>query len=379
LIIAILKETKSGENRVALSPDIAKQLVNAGFTVQVENGAGERASFSNLNYTNAGANIVDDAASLLQSADIVLKVNAPSVSEAVLMKQNSILISFLFAYTVPDLLKTLNERSITSFSMDAVPRISRAQKMDALSSQTNLAGYKAVIEAANASGKIFPMLMTAAGTISPSKVLIFGAGVAGLQAIATAKRLGSVVEVTDVRPETKEQIESLGGKFLEVPNTEGGVKMEGGYAREVSKEFLEKQKALIAQRIREADIVITTALVPGKKAPVLVTQEMVESMKAGSVIVDMAVEWGGNCELSKKDETVVVHGVKILGFSNLASLLPVNASELYARNISTLLLHLATKDGFKWEMEEEITKGSLITHKGELVHAFTKGILLKTA
>ena len=379
MIIAIPKETKSGENRVALSPDIIKQLVNAGFTVQVENGAGERASFSNQNYTNAGAHIVDDAASLLQSADIVLKVNAPSLQEAALMKQGSILISFLFAYTVPDLLKTLNDRSITSFSMDAVPRISRAQKMDALSSQTNLAGYKAVIEAANASGKIFPMLMTAAGTISPSKVLIFGAGVAGLQAIATAKRLGSVVEVTDVRPETKEQIESLGGKFLEVPNTEGGVKMEGGYAREVSKEFLEKQKALIAQRIREADIVITTALVPGKKAPVLVTKEMVESMKTGSVIVDMAVEWGGNCELSKKDETVVAHGVKILGFSNLAALLPVNASELYARNISTLLLHLATKDGFKWEMEEEITKGSLITHKGELVHEFTKGILLKTA
>jgi H+-translocating NAD(P) transhydrogenase subunit alpha len=379
LIIAIPKETNSGENRVALSPDIVKQLVNTGFTIQVENGAGEKASFSNQNYTNAGASIVDNASSLLPSADIVLKVNAPSVQEAALMKQGSVLISFLFAYTVPNLLQTLNERSITSFSMDAVPRITRAQKMDALSSQTNLAGYKAVIEAANASGKIFPMLMTAAGTISPSKVLIFGAGVAGLQAIATAKRLGAVVEVTDVRPETKEQIESLGGKFLEVPNTEGGVKTEGGYAREVSKEFLEKQKALIAQRIREADIVITTALVPGKKAPVLVTKEMVESMKTGSVIVDMAVEWGGNCELSKKDEIVVEHGVKIMGFSNLAALLPVNASELYARNISTLLLHLATKDGFKWEMEEEITKGSLITHKGELVHEFTKGILLKTA
>jgi H+-translocating NAD(P) transhydrogenase subunit alpha len=377
LIIAILKETKTGENRVALTPDIVKQLVKTGFTIQVETDAGAKASFSNQNYLDAGATIVDNATTLLANADIVLKVNAPALSEAALMKQGAVLISFLFAYTVPDLLETLNKKAISAFSMDAVPRITRAQKMDALSSQTNLAGYKAVIEAANASGKIFPMLMTAAGTIKPSNVLIFGAGVAGLQAIATAKRLGAVVEVTDVRPETKEQIESLGGKFLEVPNTEGGVKTEGGYAREVSAAFLEKQKALIQQRIREADIVITTALVPGKKAPVLVTKDMVESMKAGSVIVDMAVEWGGNCELSKKDETLVVHGVTIIGVSNLASSLPVNASELYARNISTLLLHLATHDGFKWEMEEEITKGSLITHQGDLVHEFTKGILAK--
>ena len=378
MIIAIPKETKAGENRVALTPDIVKQLVKSGFTIEIETGAGERASFSNQNYIDAGATIVDNAATLLASADVVLKVNAPSVAEAALVKQGSVLMSFLFAYTVPDLLETLNQRSITAFSMDAVPRITRAQKMDALSSQTNLAGYKAVIEAANASGKIFPMMMTAAGTIKPSKVLIFGAGVAGLQAIATAKRLGAVVEVTDVRPETKEQIESLGGKFLEVPNTEGGVKTEGGYAREVSAAFLEKQKDLIRQRIREADIVITTALVPGKKAPVLVTKDMVESMKTGSVIVDMAVEWGGNCELSKKDETYVTNGVTIIGVSNLASQLPVNASELYARNISTLLLHLATKEGFKWEMEEEITKGSLITHQGALVHAFTKEILQRT-
>ncbi len=379
MIIAIPKETKAGENRVALTPDIVKQLVKAGFIIEIETGAGERASFSNQSYIDAGATMADNAATLLASADIVLKVNAPSVAEALMMKQGSVLISFLFAYTVPDLLETLNQRSIAAFSMDAVPRISRAQKMDALSSQTNLAGYKAVIEAANASGKIFPMMMTAAGTIKPSKVLIFGAGVAGLQAIATAKRLGAVVEVTDVRPETKEQIESLGGKFLEVPNTEGGVKTEGGYAREVSKEFLEKQKDLIRQRIREADIVITTALVPGKKAPVLVTKDMVESMKSGSVIVDMAVEWGGNCELSKKDETYVTNGVTIIGVSNLASQLPVNASELYARNISTLLLHLATKDGFKWELDEEITSGSLITHQGTLVHSFTKGILQHAA
>lgn len=376
MIVAIPKETKLFENRVSLTPDIVKQLVKAGMTVHVESGAGERASFSNQNYMDAGAEIVANATTLLVDADVVLKVNAPSVSEAEMLKQGSVLISFLYAYTIPEVIDALNKKSVSSFSMDAVPRITRAQKMDALSSQTNLAGYKAVLMAANASGKIFPLMMTAAGTITPAKVLIFGAGVAGLQAIATAKRLGAVVEVTDVRPETKEQVESLGGRFLEVADTEG-VKAEGGYVRELSKEFLEKQQALIRHRIKEADIVITTALVPGKKAPVLITNDMVETMKRGSVIVDMAVEWGGNCELSRKDETVVAHGVNILGVSNLPAALPVNASELYARNISTLLLHLADKNGFKWEMEEEITKGSLITHKGELVHTFTKDILQK--
>ncbi len=378
MILAVPKETKKGENRVALTPDIVKQLVKAGFTVNVETQAGNRASFSDANYADNGAEIVNDAASLMSQADVVLKVNAPSVSEALLLKEGSALISFLYAYTVPELLAMLKKRHIAAYSMDAVPRISRAQKMDALSSQTNLAGYKAVIAAANASGKIFPLMMTAAGTITPAKVLIFGAGVAGLQAIATAKRLGAIVEVTDVRPETKEQVESLGGRFITVENTEG-VKTEGGYAREVSKDFLEKQQALIQQRIRDMDIVITTALVPGKKAPVLVTEDMVKSMKTGSVIVDMAVEWGGNCTLSQKDETIVVHGVTIIGESNLPAQLPVNASELYARNISTLLLHLATKDGFKGDMEEDITKGSLITYQGAIVHAFTNEILAKTS
>ena len=375
MIVAVPKETKSFENRVALTPDIAKQLIKTGMTVRIESGAGERASFSNQNYIDAGAEIIPDFKDLYANADVILKVNAPSVYEAEMLKEGSVLISFLYAYTIPNVIEALNKKNIQAFSMDAVPRITRAQKMDALSSQTNLAGYKAVLMAANASGKIFPMMSTAAGTITPAKVLIFGAGVAGLQAIATAKRLGAVVEVTDVRPETKEQVESLGGRFLEVAGE--GVKTEGGYAKEVSKEFLEKQKTLIRQRIKEADIVITTALVPGKKAPVLVTSDMVESMKMGAVIVDMAVEWGGNCELSRKDETVTTHGVTIIGVSNLPALLPVNASELYARNISTLLLHLVNENGFKWEIEEEITKGSLITHNGELVHAFTKEILEK--
>ena len=243
--------------------------------------------------------------------------------------------------------------------MDAIPRISRAQKMDALSSQANLAGYKAVVLCADTLGKILPMMTTAAGTIRPSKVVIFGAGVAGLQAIATAKRLGAVVEVSDIRPETKEQVQSLGGKFIEVKGDDS-IKIEGGYVKGVSEEFLKRQQELVAKHIKEADIVITTALIPGKKAPLLVTEEMVKSMKNGSVILDMAVEQGGNVTGSELNQTVQKNGVTIIGESNIPSLLPMNASDLYAKNIQTFLLHLTTKDGFKWEMEEEITKGSLI-------------------
>lgn len=374
--IAVPKETKPLERRVALTPDVVKSLQKAGFSCLIETGAGEASYFSDESYQQAGALIVPDVAMALAEADIVLKVNAPDVADVALMKEGAVLISYLYAYTIPEVVDALNRRKIAAFSMDAVPRISRAQKMDALSSQANLAGYKSVLLGANALGKIFPLMMTAAGTITPARVLVFGAGVAGLQAIATAKRLGAVVEATDVRPETKEQVESLGGRFLQVEGAEG-VKTEGGYAREVSADYLQKQQQLIKERIKEADIAITTALVIGKKAPILITEEMVKSMKTGSVIVDMAVESGGNCELSELNRTVVRHGVTIIGESNLPSLLPVNASELYAKNISTLLLHLANKDGFKWEFEEDITKGSLITYQGELVHSFTKEILTK--
>lgn len=372
--IGVLKETKEYERRVALTPDVIKQLVKKGFEVQVEQGAGLLSSIADTDYEAAGAAIVSKTVAC--QSDVVLKVNAPTIDEAEAMKEGAISISFLYAYTVPELLAVFNKKKIATFSMDAVPRISRAQKMDALSSQANLAGYKTVLLGANALGKIFPLMMTAAGTITPAKVLIFGAGVAGLQAVATAKRLGAVVEVTDVRPETKEQVESLGGRFLTVEGVEG-VKVEGGYAKEVSAEFLAKQKALVEERIKEADIVITTALVIGKKAPILVSEEMVKSMKMGSVIVDMAVESGGNCAISEIHQTVVKHGVTIIGLANLPSLLPVNASQLYAVNISTLLLHLADKEAFKWEMSEEITKGSLITYQGETVHEFTKSILSK--
>ncbi len=373
--LAVIKETKEFERRVALTPDVIKQLVKKEFKVTVEKGAGLLSSFSDEDYLAVGATISPDLKTACQ-AEVIMKVNSFTVEEVSLMKEGAICLSFMYAYTIPEVLEAMNKKKITSFSMDAVPRISRAQKMDALSSQANLAGYKTVLLGANALGKIFPLMMTAAGTITPSKVLIFGAGVAGLQAIATAKRLGAIVEVTDVRPETKEQVESLGGRFLTVEGAED-VKVEGGYAKEVSAEFLQKQKELIQEKIKDADLVITTALVIGKKAPVLVSEEMVKSMKAGSVIVDMAVESGGNCALSEKNQTVVKHNVTIIGESNLPSLLPVNASQLYATNISTLLLHLADKEGFKWEMDEEITKGSLITHEGKTVHEFTLSILAK--
>jgi NAD(P) transhydrogenase subunit alpha len=366
VIIAVPKETKARENRVSLTPDVVKELVGKGFAIHVERGAGEKSFLADNLYEAAGAVLVDQQTVFGQS-DVVLAVNAPDVAAIAQMKSGSILISVLFASSSPDTIAAIERAGITAFSMDAVPRISRAQKMDALSSQSNLAGYKTVLLAANALGKIFPMLMTAAGTVKPAKVVIMGAGVAGLQAIATAKRLGAIVEVSDIRPETKEQVQSLGGIFIELKGDDS-MKTEGGYVKDVSEDFLKKQQALISKHVADADIVITTALIPGKKAPLLITEDMVKAMRAGSVIVDMAVEQGGNCAISEVNENVVKHGVTIIGESNLPSLLPLNASQLYAKNISTLLVHLANKDSFLWEMEEEITKGSLIVHQGKAVH-----------
>lgn len=365
--VCVPKEKNDFERRVSLTPDVVAALVKSGFEVLVEKDAGLNSYFDNSAYEKAGARLINDASSLYGEADVVLKVNAPAPAEIGSMKKGAVLISLMYAATNPELVEACAKQGISAFSMDAIPRISRAQKMDVLSSQANLAGYKAVILGAAALGKIFPLLMTAAGTIKPSKVVIMGAGVAGLQAIATAKRLGAIVEVSDIRPETKEQVESLGGKFIEVKGDDS-VKIEGGYVKGVSEEFLKKQQALIAKHISEADLVITTALVPGRKAPVLVTEEMVKSMKMGSVIVDMAVSQGGNCVLSEVNKTVVKNGVTIIGESNIPSLLPLNASELYAKNIQAFLVHLATKDAFKWEMDEEITKGSLIVHNGQIVH-----------
>lgn len=363
MLLGIPTETKEKECRVSVTPDVCAQLVKAGFQAVVQKGAGLNSYYSDEQYVSAGAVMIDEANDLYGKADVILKVNAPLPEEIAQMKEGAVLISFMWAATNPELVEACVKQKISAFSMDAIPRISRAQKMDALSSQANLAGYKSVIMGANALGKIFPLLMTAAGTIKPSKVVIFGAGVAGLQAIATAKRLGAIVEVTDIRPETKEQVESLGGKFIEVKG-DASIKIEGGYVKGVSEDFLKKQQELVARHVAEADLVITTALIPGKKAPVLVTEDMVRKMRMGSVIVDMAVEQGGNCTLSELNKTVVKHGVTIIGESNIPSLLPLNASDLYAKNIQTFLLHLAGKDGFKWEMEEEITKGSLIVHNG---------------
>jgi NAD(P) transhydrogenase subunit alpha len=366
MIIGIPNETKPGENRISITPDVVKQLIKAGWQVFIEDGAGLRAHFSNEMYQSAGAS-VKSKNEVFSTSDVVCSVNAPAVNDIASMKKEAVLISYLFALSNPQTVEACASAGISAFSVDAIPRISRAQKMDALSSQANLAGYKAVLMAANAIGKIFPMMTTAAGTIRPSKVVIFGAGVAGLQAIATAKRLGAVVEVTDIRPETKEQVESLGGKFIVVKGDES-VKIEGGYVKGVSEDFLKRQQELVAKHVADADVVITTALIPGKKAPLLVTDEMVKSMRHGSVIVDMATEQGGNVQGSEMNKTVVKHHVTIVGEANITSQLPSVASDLYARNILAFLTHLASKDGFKYEMEEEITKGSLITFKGQIVH-----------
>jgi H+-translocating NAD(P) transhydrogenase subunit alpha len=363
MIIGIPKESKLKEKRVAISPEVAKELIKKGFKVQIEKEAGLTSFYKDSDYVEHGATIVS-ADEVYKYSDIVLKVNAPLESEIALMKKEAVLISFIYALSNPNLIDACSKAGITVFSMDAVPRISRAQKMDALSSQANLAGYKAVTICADHLGKILPMMTTAAGTIKPAKVVIFGAGVAGLQAIATAKRLGAVVEVSDIRPETKEQVESLGGKFIEVKGDES-LKMEGGYVKGVSEDFLKKQQELVGKHVADADIVITTALIPGKKAPVLVTDDMLNKMRFGSVVLDMAVEQGGNVVGSILNETVQKNGVTIIGESNLPSLLPMNASALYAKNIQTLLLHLADENGFKFEMDEEITKGSCIVLKGE--------------
>lgn len=363
--LGVPKETKFKENRVALTPDVIKSLIKKGFEVVVESGAGNGAYYSDETFTAAGAQVGDTKAAF--GCEVVLKVNPPTAEEVALMKSGSILISFMWAATNAAMVEACCKAGISAFSMDAVPRISRAQKMDALSSQANLAGYKAVLLAADTIGKILPMMTTAAGTIRPCKVVIFGAGVAGLQAIATAKRLGAVVEVTDIRPETKEQVESLGGKFIEVKG-DASIKIEGGYVKGVSDEFLKMQQELVAKHVKEADIVITTALIPGRKAPVLVTADMVKSMRNGSVIVDMAVEQGGNVVGSELNKTVNTGGVTIIGEGNIPALLPMNASDLYAKNVEAFLLHLADKDKFKWEMEEDITKGSLIVHNGTAVH-----------
>jgi H+-translocating NAD(P) transhydrogenase subunit alpha len=380
LIIAVPKEILAGENRVATVPDVVPKLIKAGFEIQIEKNAGINAGFTDEKYKAAGAKIVDNLQELYSSADIVFKVQRPmdhpeqNKHELDLMKEGTILVTFLYPLNYPEAAKKCAEKGINVICMDMIPRTTLAQKMDALSSQANIAGYKSVVMCADTLGKIFPLMMTAAGTISPAKVVIMGAGVAGLQALGTARRLGAVVEVSDIRPAVKEEVQSLGGKFIEVEADEN-MQDAGGYAKEASEEFLKKQKELIFKHITEADIVITTALVPGKKAPVLVTEEMVKNMRPGSVILDMAVEFGGNCEVSEKGKMVKKYGVNIIGEPNLPSLVPNHSSEMYSKNLLSLITHIGKEGQVTLNLEDEIVKGSLITHNKEVINPRVKELL----
>ncbi len=380
MVIAVPKEIMPGEKRVSIVPDVASKLIKKGFQVNVENHAGLAAGFTNDQYEAAGVKIVDRAAELYNSAEIILKVQRPiedvesGKNEMDLLKEGQLLVAFTYILHYPETAKKLAEKKVNLISMEMIPRTTLAQKMDALSSQANISGYKSVILSANYLGKIFPLMMTAAGTIQPARVVIMGAGVAGLQALGTARRLGAIVEVSDIRPSVKEEVQSLGGRFIEV-DTDENMQDEGGYAKEASEEFLKKQKELIFKHVTEADIVITTALVPGKKAPVLVTEEMVKEMKPGSVVLDMAVEFGGNCEVSEKDQTVVKHDVTIIGESNLPSLVATNASEVYSKNILALIDHISKEGNIKYNFEDEIVKGSVICYNGEVVGERVKGLV----
>jgi NAD(P) transhydrogenase subunit alpha len=378
--IGIPKEIAKGERRVALVPDTVTKLVASGMEVLVEAGAGEEANFTDEMYREAGATLSPDAASLLSGAEVVLKVQGPAMNESLgkheveMMAEGVTLIAFLQPLTNLDLVRMLKVKGITSFSMDTVPRIARAQSMDALSSMSSLAGYKAAIMAASSLAKYFPMMITAAGTYAPSKGLVLGAGVAGLQAIATARRLGAVMQAFDVRPIVKEQVESLGATFVGLPQ-EDATEDAGGYAKELAEESQRRERELIHEHARGVDFIITTALIPGRPAPLLITEDMVKDMQRGSVIVDIAAETGGNCELTEPGAEVIKHGVLILGPQNLPSSMPLHASQMYSRNISNLFLHLVSHDQLDLDFDDAITRGCCITHQGNVVYGPTQALL----
>ena len=373
--VGVPKERLPQELRVAISPDTIKKMVALGFTVTIESGAGEGASFSDDAFKNAGAEISNDVSKVLGAADIVLKVRPPvidsNIDEISLLKSGTILISNLEAIANKPIIDLLAKSGITAFALELLPRITRAQSMDILSSQSNLAGYKAIIDAAGELGRAFPMMMTAAGTIPPAKVFVMGVGVAGLQAIATAKRMGAVVTATDVRPATREQVESLGARFLEVDAAmERDAQTNNGYAKEMPPEYFQKQKSKVAEHIKKQDVVVTTALIPGKPAPKLINEEMLQSMSVGSVVVDLAVEAGGNCELSECGKILQKYGITIMGHANVPSRIAEDASTLYAKNILnfiTPLIDLETKE-LNIDWEDEIIKGTLICRDGKIVH-----------
>ncbi len=374
-VIAVTKERKSGETRVAATPETVKKLVAAGFELVVEAGAGLGASIADADYETAGAKIAKTAKDAIAKADVLFKVRAPEADEVKALKSGAYVVALLNAFNEKATVEALAKQGATAFAMEFVPRITRAQVMDALSSQANLAGYRAVIEGAEAYGKALPMMMTAAGTVAPAKVFIMGVGVAGLQAIATARRLGAVVTATDVRPATKEQVESLGAKFIAVEDEEfANAQTEGGYAKEMSAAYQAKQAELVSGHIAKQDIVITTALIPGRPAPKLVSAAQVASMKSGSVLVDLAIEQGGNVEGAKLGEVAVTkNGVKILGVPNLPARISADSSALYARNLLAFAELFKNKEGaFAPDLEDEILKASLVTHGGAVVHPSLK-------
>ncbi len=369
--VGVPKETLPGERRVALVPEAARGLVKGGLEVVVESGAGASAFFSDAIYMDGGAKVTDAATAL--GSDAVLKVQPPTPDEVGRLRAGAVLISFLQPAANADVVAALAKQKVSAFSLDLVPRISRAQSMDALSSQAGIAGYKSVLLAANHLPKFFPLLMTAAGTVAPARVLVMGAGVAGLQAIATSRRLGAVVEAYDVRPAVKDEVHSLGATFLELPlEAQEGT---GGYAREQSEDFLRRQRELIGDRVAASDVVITTAAIPGRKAPILVTADMVRRMRPGSVIVDLAAETGGNSELTKPGEIIEVGGVTIDGTRNLPSTMPVHASQLYSKNVSTLLLLLVKDGALKLDFNDEIVKGACVTYDGAIVNPRAKELV----
>ena len=373
--LAVPREAAPGENRVALVPETVAKLTKAGVSVKVAAGAGERAAFPDDQFTKAGSAIADNPAALLSGADVVVTVGRPAEALLAAMPKRAVLLGLLSPLGDPQYVKHLAETGITALSMDTIPRITRAQSMDALSSQSNIAGYKAVLLSAVELPKFFPMLTTAAGTIPPAKVLILGAGVAGLQAIATARRLGAVVSAYDTRAVVKEQVQSLGAAFLEI---DLGVDAQtaGGYAQELTPEQLDKQRQFMVDAIGASDVVITTALVPGRPAPVLITEEAVAAMHTGAVIVDLAAETGGNCALTKRDETVTSpNGVRIIGQTNLASTMPYHASQLYSRNVYALLSPMIKGGALTLDMNDEITAGTTIVHEGTIVHKPTADAL----
>ena len=372
--VFIPRELRPGETRVAATPDTVRKMIKQGLEVAVERGAGEASAYPDADYETAGARLTDDPGAAAGAADVVLTVRPPDPDDAAGLKPGAVLIGLLAPHQNLDLVRSLAERKVTSLAMELIPRITRAQSMDALSSQASIGGYRAVLLAAWRLPKYFPLLMTAAGTIAPARVVIMGAGVAGLQAIATARRLGAVVEVSDVRPVVKEQVESLGGKFIPLPEMPSG-EGQGGYAREMGEEFLRQQREIVKKHLGSANAAITTALVPGKRAPILITREMVEAMRPGSVIVDLAVEQGGNCELSQPDREVTHNGVLILGPSNLPAGMPTDASNLYAKNVLALLQEIVKDGSIAIDAANEVLSGSLLTHDGAILHKPTADLL----